>query len=264
VVEVISGGQRFFRGRGEIARSPGAFYVANVQIQGTRLFRRREQESALSFGDVLVIDALREWELDVDLFSRSLAIRIPKEWITSRVGRPDLIHGTVLRRTDPVCRLFTSYLVNGFEAVAPLPAETAAILTHHSIELLAEALRGSRSQEPAPSSARREALFVRACRLIGLRYGDSHLGPDQIAHQLGVSTRLLQKTFAEHGETIARRLWDERVRRAAKLLTAAEAAHRSITDIGYSCGFNDSAHFARAFGQRMDMTPSQWRKRAQQ
>ena len=60
------------------------------------------------------------------------------------------------------------------------------------------------------------------------------------------------------------RLWDERVSRAARLLSAPEAADRSITDIAFACGFNDSSHFGRVFAARMGMAPSRWRERARE
>ena len=44
----------------------------------------------------------------------------------------------------------------------------------------------------------------------------------EIAHRLGVSPRLLQKIFAERGETVMARLWEERVNRAARLLSAPD------------------------------------------
>ena len=47
---------------------------------------------------------------------------------------------------------------------------------------------------------------------------------------------------------------------AAELLAMPEASHRSITEIAFACGFNDSAHFSRAFAARFDTTPSQWRR----
>jgi AraC-like DNA-binding protein len=49
------------------------------------------------------------------------------------------------------------------------------------------------------------------------------------------------------------------VNRAARLLSAPEAADRSITDIAFACGFNDSSHFGRVFAARRGMTPSRWR-----
>lgn len=46
-------------------------------------------------------------------------------------------------------------------------------------------------------------------------------------------------------------------RSAALLLTQ----NKSITDIAFSCGFNDSASFSRAFKKHFNMSASEWRKR---
>lgn len=39
---------------------------------------------------------------------------------------------------------------------------------------------------------------------------------------------------------------------------------RSITEIAFDCGFNESSHFGRALASRRGVTPSEWRKRARQ
>jgi AraC-like DNA-binding protein len=101
-------------------------------------------------------------------------------------------------------------------------------------------------------AARRAELYTRAGRLIALRSDEPDLACGEIAHGLGVSSRLLQKIFAERGETVMGRLWEVRVNRAARLLSAPAAADRSITDIAFACGFNDSS----------GMPPSRWRKQA--
>lgn len=103
-------------------------------------------------------------------------------------------------------------------------------------------------------------MYLRACRLIALKFGDPNLAPDRIARELGVSTRTLARIFAMHNETVMHRVFDERVRQAAKLLSAPEAAHRSVTEIAFACGFKDSSHFGRVFAAQVQMTPSQWRR----
>jgi len=105
-------------------------------------------------------------------------------------------------------------------------------------------------------------MFLSACQVIALRFGDPDLTPDQIARDIGVSTRTLARTFAANSETIMRRVFDERVREAARLLAEPESAHRSVTDVAFACGFNDVSHFGRIFAGKMHMTPSQWRRRA--
>jgi AraC family transcriptional regulator, positive regulator of tynA and feaB len=97
------------------------------------------------------------------------------------------------------------------------------------------------------------------CERPALRLG----APADIARDVGVSSRTLARIFAEHNETVMRRVFDERVRQAARLLAAPAAAHRSVTDIAVACGFNDVSHFGRAFAHRMQMAPSQWRRRSE-
>ena len=127
-----------------------------------------------------------------------------------------------------------SYLVNGFEVAQGLPAEAAVVFTEHAAELTAQTLRNHGLRSPVPLKAWHEAMFVRACRLITLQSADPHLTPDKIACKLGISTRLLQRIFAERGQKVMKHVFDERVNRSAELLRARDAAHRSITD---SCAF---------------------------
>jgi AraC family transcriptional activator of tynA and feaB len=262
VSRVTSAGQRVFRTQAEIARSPIPLYLVNIQVEGASSFRQGAKERTLSCGDIFILDSLREFEMGCERPFSHLAIPMPKDWLDARLARPDLIAGAVVRRDHPLSRVLTAYLLNGFETAQELSPAAAAMMADHTVELLARILGESQPGALPPSSAWRAALYVRACRIIGLCFGDSHLTPDRIARELGVSTRLLQRTFADRNETVMRRLWEERVSHAANLLVAPEAMHRSITDIAFACGFNDSSHFGRVFASRMGMTPSHWRKQA--
>jgi AraC-like DNA-binding protein len=130
------------------------------------------------------------------------------------------------------------------------------------VELLTQLLDESQRYERTPSAGAGEAMFVSACRTIALRFAEPDLTPAAVARELGVSSRTLARVFAGRNETVMRRVLDERVRQAARLLASPESAHRSITDIAFACGFNDLSHFGRAFATRMQATPSQWRRRA--
>lgn|SRR5882757_7265287 len=61
---------------------------------------------------------------------------------------------------------------------------------------------------------KRGARIRRKTASCALRFDDPNLDSGEIAHGLGVSLRLLQKVFAERGETVMGRLWEERVSRA--------------------------------------------------
>ena len=166
-------------------------------------------------------------------------------------------------------RLLTGYTALLFREGALASAEFGRLAVSHIHDLIALAIGATRDAAEIAKArglraARRADLYARAKRLIALRFNDPDLTSGEIAHRLRVSARHLQQIFAERGETLMTRVWDERVNRAARLLSAPEAADRSVTDIAFACGFNDSSHFGRVFAARMGTAPSQWRRRARE
>jgi AraC-like DNA-binding protein len=162
-------------------------------------------------------------------------------------------------------RLLTGYTRLALEHGTPGTPEASRLAVRHIQDLIALAIGATRdAAETAKGrglrAARRAELLARAARLIALRCDEPELSTAAIAHALGVSSRLLQKVFADHGETVMARVWDARIDRAARLLSAADTADRSVTDIAFACGFNDSSHFGRMFAARMGLPPSRWRR----
>jgi AraC-like DNA-binding protein len=262
LVTIDGAGYRGGRGHTEIARTRDHFYVATVHVGGTTTLAVRGEEMTFMPGDVFVLDTMHEFKFDHERPYRHLLVKVPKEWLDARVPRPDLLCGSVLTRDNPLARLFAGYLSAGFLTAEELSPDAASMFSQHLIDLLGEAFAGPDPDRPAPSKAWRTAIFVRACRLISLKFGEPDLRPDRIAEELGISTRTLHRIFAEQGETVMQHLLVERLDRAAKLLASPQARHRSITEIAFACGFNDLSHFGRVFAERRGMAQSLWRKRA--
>lgn len=259
-ISAVSGqGIQALHGRSEIARTDRHFHVACVHLGGEAQITHRDETVDLMRGDVFLTDSRRQFTLGLERPWKHLVVALPAHWLDGRVTRPELAAGAVLRN-QPLARLWARLLVDGYGMADALSPSAAALFAQHSIDLLAQALDERQSPTPAPPEALRVAAFLRACRLITLEFGDPELTPNHIAARLGVSTRTLERIFAGQGESIVRRTYDERVRQAARLLTDAGAAHRSVTEIAFACGFNDASHFGRVFAARMHMTPSRWRR----
>jgi hypothetical protein len=116
-------------------------------------------------------------------------------------------------------RLLTGYTCLLFSGGAPAEPPSCRLVVNHIHDLIALALGATRdvleiAKTRGLRAARGADLYARAERLIALRFDDPDLASGEIAHGLGVSLRLLQKVFAERGETVMRCLWDERVNRA--------------------------------------------------
>jgi len=104
--------------------------------------------------------------------------------------------------------------------------------------------------------------YEEACCYILRNLSDPALGPASVAAHIGVSARSLARLFAINGHTIERSIWSQRLAAARAALADPQLQHRSITDIAFSCGFNDAAHFSRSFAAAYGVTPRQFRSRA--
>lgn len=261
VAQVAGCGVHASHARAQIAGTRGHLYAACVNLGGEARINRRGEQIALQEGDVFITDSRHEFALDLERPWRHLLITLPTQWIDSRVTRPDLLSGTVLHGI-PLARLWAGHLASGFALSGDLSPTAGVMFARHSVDLLAQLLEEAHCDQPRPSDAVRAAIFLSACHVMKLKFGDPNLTPLRIAQELKVSTRTLARVFAANNETVMQRLFDERVRQAARLLVAPEAFCRSVTEIAFACGFNDASHFGRTFAAKMHMTPSQWRRRS--
>lgn len=81
---------------------------------------------------------------------------------------------------------------------------------------------------------------------------------DDLARKAHLSKRQFQRIFTECiGRAPIDHLLHIRIQRAASLLRQTD---RSVTDIAFDCGFNDSNYFTRQFRNVMNHTPKQYRQ----
>jgi AraC family transcriptional regulator, positive regulator of tynA and feaB len=260
IARVSGQGVRALHTGAHVARAKGHVYAVCVHLDGETRINRKSETIGLRRGDIFITDSRHEFGLDLDRPWRHLLLTLPSEYLDGRVERPEALAGAVLP-DSPLARLWAAHLAAGFALAGELSPAAATLFVRHSIELLAQLLEECRCVDGTTSYASRAAIFTSGCHLITLRFADPQLTPATIAQAIGVSTRTLARVFAENNTTFMRRLFDERVRQAARLLASPHCVQRSITEIALACGFNDPTHFGRVFAARLQMTPRQWRGR---
>jgi AraC-like DNA-binding protein len=86
---------------------------------------------------------------------------------------------------------------------------------------------------------------------------DPALSPDFVAAQFGISTRTLHLRFEKLEQTFGRWLLDARLDASSNALRNPQQYTCSISEIAYSCGFNDLSHFNKSFRTRFGVSPSE-------
>lgn len=85
------------------------------------------------------------------------------------------------------------------------------------------------------------------------------ISPAQIAQELGISTRHLERLFGQYLNTSPRKYFmDMRLERARHLLLQTEAG---ITEIALACGFASAGHFGRVYRAAYGVSPARQRAR---
>jgi len=88
---------------------------------------------------------------------------------------------------------------------------------------------------------------------------ENPLSPAQIATEIGISTRQLERLFGKFLNTSPKKYFMElRLERARHLLIQTEA---SVIEIALACGFESSGHFSRVYRAAYGVAPMQQRGR---
>lgn len=253
VVEVRCGPCGGRRLRSDIRRTTGDYVGVLIIRSGCEVVEQDDEQVRLEAGDVLTWRSDRPVRFDVLEPLHKATILVPEQRLREVVRRSDV---AAMRRVPATAarHLFTSYLdlVSGLgpdPRVAPV-AGTAAL------ELLGAALAHT---SPAPvDRAGHAALHARATTFIDDHLADADLTPQRIAAQQGVSERLLYSVFEEQGDSVSAYV---RRRRLARAHADLQRFDRAVTvrEIARRWGFDDPAHFTRAFVAAYGVAPSRLR-----
>jgi AraC-like DNA-binding protein len=91
---------------------------------------------------------------------------------------------------------------------------------------------------------------------------DCDITPESIAQANGISMRYLHSLFQQSGMTVCKWIWERRLKATREDLLDPTMEKSRVSEIAFRRGFNDPAHFSRAFKERFGLSPSQLRSKA--
>jgi AraC-like DNA-binding protein len=255
---VVSGTPQEISGRN--LDQPAAVWLV-VLLAGDASFWDGATTTPLASGDIIYGSTGIEAALRLTTPFRLLFVNAPRVALDHRLIAPlSLRLGRFAVETG---------LGHVFSGLLRATAETLADLTSDQlrpVELaLTEFLVANLAAERSPAAlggagAARAAHLHRVCQTIETLLAQPDLGLEQVSAADGVSTRSLQKLFAQAGYSFSTYLRTRRLERCRLDLASPVCASLSISEICFRWGFNGSAHFSRAFRAQYGVTPRDYRK----
>jgi AraC-like DNA-binding protein len=102
-------------------------------------------------------------------------------------------------------------------------------------------------------------LRLRIQKFIDAHLPDPGLRPAEIAAAADISIRHLHRLFSNSGGTLGDAIRERRLEQCRNDLTNPSLTRKTITEIAFSWGFSDSAHFSRSFRKQFGVCPRAFR-----
>jgi AraC-like DNA-binding protein len=255
-IQVSASAQRVSRSRRLVDQDHSDNLILMRQRQGDCITLQGGLETHLRADGLALVDSRHPYTLQFPRDFSQTVFRVPAGILDHRLGRAALgTTGCVLLPGTALGRLACQAL----DQLEGEPRESVALpLSNIALDLLALALaEAAPDAATTPPMATMRVTWAKAQVLDNLR--DPGLGPQAIAGRQGVSLRLLQRLFAADGESLGSFILEQRLQRCRDELRHPAQSSRSITEIALAWGFNDPAHFAKAFRRRFGIAPRDYR-----
>jgi transcriptional regulator GlxA family with amidase domain len=155
-------------------------------------------------------------------------------------------------------RILQATLTETFNQMNRLGASSRKSLQRALTEMTWGAIR--EQIEAPPPGVHRDVTCARIKTYIERHLADPNLAVESIAQTCGMSVRSIHRAFeSDPAGSVSNYLWMRRLSHCAAALRDPAQAHRSITDICFSWGFNSTSHFSRVFKERFGVPPREYR-----
>jgi len=250
--------KRVTRSQHQVARATEDFVLVSIQLQGTCRVIQGTREAILVPGQFAIYDSTRPYELILEEDYQQAVLRVPRATLLPRLGDADLTALAVAAEALPA-RMLSQMVRAACDPGTPLSSAQSLDVADGVLSVLTGGLRGLQGEgDMTPRAGARQIARVKSH--VAENLGDPHLTVGRISRSLGLSTSYLHKIFRTEGTTLERWIWECRLAACRQALRDSRWSGRTISDIAFSFGFSDAAHFSRSFHQRFGITPRAWRQ----
>jgi AraC-like DNA-binding protein len=251
-VEVTTQPTLVTRSKQFISQSTEEYVKAIYQLAGESTFNQEGRMAHLGPGDWVFFDCMRPYSLahlPTHPKNTVLVVQLPKSIFCARLPNIEVLTGYTLSSKTGLGKVTYNFIQSTLREVAGIKPESAPPLAETLVDLLATNL--SETLYPTKAITRSQAVTLLEVKsFIHQHLADPNLSSCTIAEALNISKSYLYLLFQRENTTVNRYIWDLRLEKCRADLANPLHSHRTITEIAFAWGFNNSTHFSRIFKER--------------
>ena len=229
-------------------------------ISGYELVQSRGHENLLKPGSFYLWDSTEITDFVLNTTIHKVTIFVPKERMRSALPHVDNFVGKALDWHQGLGAATTSLVSSLGSNTAHLNSLQEKMAAEATIAMIAASLW---DKQPFVENKQSKFLLANIKNHIESNLDDPNLNPTELAKNFSISTRYLHLLFKEERFSVSRWIRERRLERCRRELVHG-GYRKSITEIAFRWGFNDCAHFSRAFKKRFGISPSKYREQYHQ
>ncbi|MCE7798012.1 acetamidase/formamidase family protein [Sphingobium sufflavum] len=244
----------------DFREQPGSYWLAMV-LDGSATMRDTQQTLTLADGEMICGRGDSAANLTFAGDNRSLVVRVPQSVLSQRLKTPIAGASRKIATDAGAARIFSGMLRSLADTLPDITTDQARPVELAFPEFLVTSLLDNAPVKALGGAAgMRAALLERIFQTIEIRLSDPDLNYQQVAAEHGISPRYLQKLFESITDSFGHYVKVRRLERCRLDLRSPLHVQKSISDILFEWGFNDSASFSRAFREQYGISPREYRK----
>lgn len=236
------------------------FFVLFYQLEGPMGVTFKDTEFELQPNDLYFYDARHNHQLVFESHFNHIAIRVPRTKLRERwqaLGQQGSFQ--LDTRGNPMTKLLGANIRTLAGLANELTANQLELAVENTFDLFNAYVNDASEARLGHSSSHVHTIHARALAMIERRLADQDLSADLIADHLGISRRYLDIIFQKHGRSVGDTIQSLRLQKCARDLTSPTGSMQGVSDIAYSWGFQNAAHFSKAFRKKFGQSPSEYR-----
>ncbi len=231
----------------KIAQATEDTLLISIQTAGRGAVVQDGRTAELEPGDFALYDSTRPYELIFRENFQQFVLTLPGAVLRRRLRDPEKLTAQKVRGGRGAGHLMIS-LIDSLAADIETLEAGSVVAVAESVENILVAGLSSLPAAARPPVSNLAALHREQIKAYVLRHlRDPNLTVDRVAAHMRVSPSTVHRAFAGEPCSLNTWIWARRLEGARRDLCDPAGMHRTISEIAFGWGFNDAAHFSRAF-----------------